>query len=225
MPLDPVAQGDPHVPAHNAERAAINQLETDVADRIPFPSGAAYGDLLWYDGINWMTTQTRYLEGEGRPEGVVAAPVGSRYHDTVGAQGAVEWTKKAGGDTNQGWICLAGDTGARNITSLVDIGNGTVHKCVLLRVGQTVEFYIDLTMPSNRTSPYTALAVPNGFRPQYERYGGLQDNKEGADTNGTRVLQDGSIIFLGIVSSKRDRYNGHWLTADAWPNTLPGVAL
>lgn len=225
MPLDPVAQGDPHVPAHNTERTAINALETALADKIDDPSGKATGDLMRWSGTAWETTETRFFEGEGRPDGVFAAPQGSRYIDKTGAQGAVEWVKRAGLDTNEGWMCLAGDTGPRNITSLVDIGNGTLYGAILIRVGQTVELHVDIKMPSNKPSPYQVLSLPDGFKPQYDRYGGLHDNKEGADTGGTLVGANGSIIVYLPVATKRDRYSGNWLTADAWPATLPGVSM
>lgn len=104
MPLSPVSSGDPHVPAHNSERDAINALEQNVASRIPFPPGAATGDLLRWDGVRWLTTETRFFEGEGDPNGVVAAPVGSRYVDKLATNGAVEWVKAYDGDANTGWV-------------------------------------------------------------------------------------------------------------------------
>lgn len=225
MPLAHVFVDEPHPAAHNEERDAINQLQTDVDARIPFPTGAQFGDLLRWNGVSWETTETRFLEGAGRPDGVVAAPVGSRYIDTTGAQGAVEWVKRAGADTNTGWICLAGDTGPRNVVGLVSIGNGTIHSAILIRSAQIVELHLDITMPGNKASPYTVLTLPVGFRPQYNRYGGLSDNKEGADTGGTQVASDGAVIVFGPVSGKRDRYSGNWITANAWPTALPGVSM
>lgn len=224
-PLNPVFVGDPLPAALNEERSATNDLIGEVQTKISLPSGAMFGDLLRWNGDSWETTETRFLEGEGRPDGVVAAPIGSRYIDKIGAQGAVEWVKRAGGDTNTGWICLAGDTGPRNIATLVDKGNGTLHNAILVRSAQIVELHIDILMPSDRTGTWTALSLPAGFRPQYNRYGGLTDNKEGADTRGTQVAADGRIIFYGVQGGKRDRYSGNWITADAWPSVLPGTAL
>lgn len=108
MPLDPVASGDPHVPAHNEERDAINALEIDVSRRIPLPSGASTGDLLRWDGTAWVTTETRFFEGNGSPNGKVAAPVGSRYVDKQATGGAVEWVKNSGGTGNTGWASAVG---------------------------------------------------------------------------------------------------------------------
>jgi hypothetical protein len=225
-PLDPVFVNDPHPASHNEERDAINDLIGEVEQRIVKPAGAAFGDLLRWNGTSWETTETRFLEGEGRPDGQVAAPVGSRYIDMLGEQGAVEWAKRAGGDTNTGWICLAGDTGLRGIAGQLDKRtSGTIHTAHLNRTNYVVELYIDMTMPNNDASPYTLWTLPVGFRPRADRYGALGDNKEGADTRGTVVLADGRIQILTPVSGKRDRYFGVWTTQDAWPNALPGSAL
>lgn len=225
MPLDPVSSGDPHVPAHNAERDAINALEAEMETKIPYPSGAATGDLMRWGGTAWETTETRFFEGEGRPDGVFAAPVGSRYIDKIAAQGAVEWVKRSGADSNVGWMCLAGDTGRRNVAALIDKRTtAVVNAALLIRVGQVVELYIDIKMPSNVTSPYTLFTLPVGFRPMYTRYGALTDNKEGADTGGTAVFADGRVNIYTPVAAKTDRYSGNWLTADAWPAVLPGSA-
>lgn len=222
-PLDPVFVGDPLPAALNEERTAINDLTGEVRGRIPLPSGAMFGDLLVWDGDKWVSTETRFLEGNGRPDGQVAAPVGSRYIDKTGAQGAVEWVKRAGGDTNTGWICLAGDTGRRNIASTILTRTGTVvHSASLIRSGQIVQMYVDITMPTNTANPYRIYDLPAGFRPMVDLYGGLADNKEGADTGGTLVAMGGGINIYNIVAGKRDRYNGVWATQDAWPSTLPG---
>lgn len=224
-PLDPVFVGDPLPAALNEERQAINSLTEETRDRIPFPPGAMTGDLLRWDGEQWLTTETRFLEGEGRPDGVVAGPVGSRYIDKLGAQGAVEWVKRAGGDTNTGWICLAGDTGKRDISAQILKRTGvTVHSAFLIRSGQIVQMYVDLTMPNagNVGSPYKIYDIPSGFRPVADLYGGLLDNKEGADTGGTLVSGAGIVNIYGPVAGKRDRYHGTWATRDAWPNALPG---
>lgn len=224
-PLDPVFVGDPLPAALNEERQAINSLTGEVEERIPFPTGAAFGDLLRWNGVSWETTETRFLEGEGRPDGQVAAPIGSRYIDKLGAQGAVEWVKRAGTpDSAVGWICLAGDTGDRVVTAQILKRTGTtVQEAHLQRSGQIVHFYLDITMPTSTASPYLVYNLPVGFRPVHNIYGGLNDNKEGADTGGTVVAADGVVNIYNPVAGKRDRYHGIWPTQDAWPSSLPGT--
>lgn len=225
MPLDPVSSGDPHVPAHNAERTAINDLEVAVGDRIPFPPGAATGDLLRWDGTAWVTTETRFFEGEGRPDGVFAAPVGSRYIDKTAEQGAVEWVKRSGGDSNVGWLVLAGDTGWRNIASLATVpGGATVHSARVRRLGHVVDMFFDLTMPT-ANGTWTLFNAMTGFGPGYSLYAGLHDNNELASTGGTLVDSDGGVFIYKTLAGKRDRFHGTWLTSDPWPTVLPGAAI
>jgi hypothetical protein len=227
-PLDTdLTVGDPLPSSLNEERSAINSLIGEVGNRIPLPPGAQVGDLLRWDGAAWLTTETRFFEGEGRPDGVFAAPVGSRYIDKTGAQGAVEWVKRFGGDSVDGWLCLAGDTGARDVTGqIVKRTTGLANVARLQRSGQIVQLYLDLTMPtgsSQLASPYTVYTLPVGFRPLYSMYGGMQDNNEAAASS-TLVASDGSVNLYNPVAGKRDRFVGTWITKDAWPAALPGVA-
>jgi hypothetical protein len=223
-PLGPKFVGDNLPAALNEERDAINLLDGAVEDRIPFPPGAQTGDTMWFDGVEWLTTETRFFEGTGRPDGKVAAPIGSRYIDKDGDQGAVLWVKRADADLNTGWICLAGDTGDRNVSAEVLKRTGTVvNSAHLQRSGQIVHFYLDITMPNSAASPYKVFALPAGFRPVHSIYGGLTDNKEGADTGGTLVDSDGTINIYNPVPGKRDRYHGIWPTQEAWPIALPGA--
>lgn len=223
-PLNPVFVGDPLPAALNEERDAINALTGEVENKISLPAGAMTGDLLRWNGVKWVTTETRFLEGNGRPDGSVAAPVGSRYIDKVAQQGAVEWIKRSGGDTNSGWICLGGDTGSRNINGSVDKrGTAVVNDAVIRRIGVVVELYLDLEMPNNEASPWDVVQLPAGFRPNGVRYGLLHDNKEGA-AQSTAVFADGTVKLYSIVKTRRDRWNGTWSTDDPWPNDLPGTA-
>lgn len=225
-PLDTVFVGDPLPAALNEERDAINNLVPEIEARIPHPAGAAYGDLLRWNGVFWETTETRFLEGDGRPDGVVAGPIGTRYIDKTGAQGAVEWVKRAGtSDSNTGWICLAGDTGWREITALVNKRTtATVHVARIRRIGVVVDLYLDLTMPNNETSPWDVLQLPVGYRTGITRFGLMQDNKEGAAAS-TAVLEDGTVNLYSIVKTRRDRFNGSWTTSDPWPTSYPGPAV
>lgn len=123
MPLDPVAQGDPHVPVHNEERDAINALRVDVDKKINSPAlGLGLGAMLRWDGDNWVPSKTRLFEGTGSPEGVIAAPVGSRYVDATAAGGNAEWFKMSG-EGNTGWNPLNTGIGWTNISP----GPGFVH--------------------------------------------------------------------------------------------------
>jgi hypothetical protein len=226
MPLTPVSSGDPHVSAHNSERDASNANEIAIQTKITKPGTPQVGDLLRFNGTTWVSSITRLFEGVGQPEGVVAAPIGSRYVDTTASKGAVEWLKISGINVNDntGWLLLFGDTGWRNISAMVDKrGSAIVNSALLRRVGDVVDLYLDLKTPTNITSPWTVLTLPSGFLPGFSRYGALQDNNEVAATS-TLLSSAGAVNLYGIVASKTDRFSGLWTTKNPWPAVLPGVA-
>lgn len=127
MPLDPVSLGDPHVSAHNAERDAIEALEQALPTKMPLPNNPAVGSMLRFNGTNWVPSKMKLYEGEGSPEGVVAAPVGSRYVDALATGGVAEWFKQHGvGDNdNTGWSPLSVDTGWLTVTPGPGFGHVT----------------------------------------------------------------------------------------------------
>ena len=55
-----------------------------------------------------------HLTGVGFPNGVVSAPVGSKYIDTAATNGALEWMK-ASGVGNTGWVVSVGDDTASKL--------------------------------------------------------------------------------------------------------------
>ncbi len=227
MTLQPVVEGGPHVPAHNEERDAINQNTDDIANRIVKPDNPKVGDILRWNGTAWDVSTVRLLEGDVQPEGVVAAPIGSRYTDISPTAGAVEWVKTSGTDTsNTGWTMRAGDTGWRDVKGQADNRNSSAVSTLLIRrVLDVVDFYADLTVPSGGSmTSWTFYDLPTGFRPDFNRYGVIQDNREGA-ADSTQVLATGECILTTLHSGKRDRWNGTWITSDPWPTTLPGLAL
>src|SRR5690349_4343990 len=58
------------------------------------------------------------LTGTGSPENVVTATIGTEYIDTTATNGAIKWIKVTGSG-NTGWKVLYGDTGWRDIRSLL----------------------------------------------------------------------------------------------------------
>lgn len=225
MSLDPVSSGDPHVAAHNEEREAINDLETAIPLLIPKPNSPQVGDMLRYDGSNWVSSVSRLFEGVGQPQGTVAAPVGSTYIQLDGTTGAVRWLKAAGVDENDntGWILEVGDTGWRNVLSMVALPSGAAkYSANIRRLNNLVQVYFDLDTPAAGSS-WNVMTLPVGFRPRFTTYGALTDNNEAA-AKSTSVSAAG-VVNLSIITNKRDRFNGMWFTDEAWPGALPGVAL
>lgn len=227
MTLEHVSTGDPHVAAHNEERDAINELEDAIPLLMPLPQLPQVGEVVRWNGTEWIGSTSRLFEGEGQPEGVVAAPIGSTYVDTAGLTGAVRWIKTRGVDENDntGWTLEFGDTGWRNIAGLLTMGaNGVVNAARLRRINNQVDIYLDLKMSTNTSSPRTVWTLPAGFRPDFNRHGALQDNNEAAAAT-TQVLANGDVNFYTITAAKTDRWNGTWMTDAPWPASLPGTVL
>lgn len=225
MPLDPVSTDDPHVAAHNEEREAINDIQEQIPLLIPKPAVPQVGDMLRYNGVAWVSSVSRLFEGNGQPQGTVAAPVGSTYIQLDGTTGAVRWLKAHGVDENDntGWILEVGDTGWRNVLSSVALPSGAAkYTANIRRLNNWVQVYFDLDTPAAGSS-WNVMTLPVGFRPKFTMYGALTDNNEAAAKS--TYVNSAGVVNLSIITNKRDRFNGAWFTDDPWPGALPGVAV
>ena len=76
------------------------------------------------------------IHGQGMPNGVVTAPVGTTYVDEAVTNGALKWIKKSG-TGNTGWEVLIGDTGWKILPSVSKLGNSFVK---IRRVNNVVSY-------------------------------------------------------------------------------------
>lgn len=53
---------------------------------------------------NWDFLQTRIYSGNGVPNGLVQAAVGSIFLRRDGSVGTTFWVKESGGSSNTGWV-------------------------------------------------------------------------------------------------------------------------
>lgn len=168
--------------------------------------------------------------GNWSPEGVLAAPVGSTYVDVQGANGAVQYTKMTGtGKT--GWKVTTGDTGWRNMSSLLINGWTMANGIRMRRIDDSVHLMIGGANGTAATVDQL-LALPVGFR--CGTYGIVSPRYPMATT--TNTLDANRLWVTDIVghtvralgSAYTGITSGHgllqFLTADAWPATLPGTA-
>lgn len=104
----------------------------------------------------------RELRDTGSPYGVLAPPrAGITYVDEAGSLGAWEWLST--GTTNTSWVVKHGDTGWRNMASL--LANGWTATYVhVRRTGSTVWLRIRGLSGAGATAT-TVLTLPTGFRP------------------------------------------------------------
>ncbi len=155
--------------------------------------------------------------GTGSPEGVVTASVGTRYTDTAATNGAVEWIK-ASGSGNTGWKVAYGDTGRRNVASLLENGATSLDGVRLSRAGNMVELWLSVTSPS-WTSGHRLMQIPSGFRPPETLY-----LPPPYATLTPAILLDYGDLHVYKGTPLEDRWLLHWRTEDAWPTSLPGSA-
>lgn len=174
------------------------------------------------------------MSGTGFPEGVVTAPVGSKYTDKAATNGAIEWIK-ASGTGNTGWRVVYGDTGWRNVESIfqdictansltyANSAGFTAPK--IRRVNQ--ELHINVGVVITGTTIANANFGPafgqniNGWR------GGPSNRQIPASVLGTAgVVHWAQSIYVRFWTAGTQQINLVWpITDTVWPSTLPGTAV
>ena len=84
--------------------------------------GSSYDDTALSNRIKALEAKNYELRGNGMPEGVISAPVGTTYVDEKVTNGALKWIKRSG-TGNTGWEILIGDTGWRTLSIVSGLGN------------------------------------------------------------------------------------------------------
>ena len=84
--------------------------------------GSSYDDTALSNRIKALEAKNYELRGNGMPEGVISAPVGTTYVDEKVTNGALKWIKRSGTE-NTGWEILIGDTGWRTLSIVSGLGN------------------------------------------------------------------------------------------------------
>lgn len=166
--------------------------------------------------------------GSGAPNGVVVGSVGDRYVDTAATLGARIWYKATGAATNTGWLVAEGDTGPRNIASILLnswTGNNPFFP-IVRRIGNTCSFEGSFTNVSATSAAIYTLPV--GFRVNSGGFAvpnTLLINRSGGAHLPMSYSGAGDLLPLA-TSVAGHVYGGSffWTTQDAWPTSLPGTA-
>lgn len=176
------------------------------------------------------TTQIgdRWIVGVVPPNGAVTAPVGTRYTDTARTAGALEWIKETGSG-NTGWRVVVGDTGVRDITTVL-APERTAGRVLAHRVGVDVTVIFDsLRVPAGASSWTTYSGnLPEMFRP-HTSYGlniYLPSASSGtaSDTTGAiRVTSTSGGVISYLNQDKIVRAVLTYRTDRSWPTVLPGT--
>lgn len=178
-----------------------------------------------------------HFYGTGQPNGKISAPPGSTYTDTAVTCGAVKWIKMWG-TGNTGWTVLYGDTGWRDVESLLDPFWDSTSNLQLRRINKTV--YL-------RSSGLKVGDNPTGARSANKQlFPSKDDMPLGFRGNGWGAchgLVNISSVQLGAIYSYRASHEltirgvpgaGNWtkgdicsfnmsyVTENDWPTVLPG---
>lgn len=169
------------------------------------------------------------LTGEGSPEAVVAAPVGTEYVDTARTTGALKWIK-ASGTGSTGWIVTVGHTGWRAMAHSVPLTSGDL-RWELMRDRGTVRMLVAAN--SNSHDGFMG-ALPLGFRRARANPGGSVRMHDwsvfmirGGTTGsvGAIRINPNNDVYLANANQTNGAAYLTWDTADPWPTSLPGVAV
>ena len=192
------------------------------------PVGGTVGQFMVKTGApnyeaGWSTMADQYLQGTGFPEGVVTAPVGSVYTDTAATNGAIRWIK-ATGSGNTGWRVDYGDTGWRNIESVL-LNGFTATSVKIRRFGNQVSITIFALNGASSTGT-TLYTLPTGFGSDSRIRQTWMGRSSSDQTPNAAVTYASSTLSLftspTLITSGRGTID--YLTTDAWPATLPGTA-
>ena len=162
--------------------------------------------------------------GTGSPEGKVMAPVGSVYTDTAATNGAIRWIKSSGTGAT-GWRVSDGDTGWRNITSLMG-DSVTGGKALIRRKNDTVWLDVEsLTYPATPNYIlFSASAIPAGFRVASGwRYFNPTSRNNTESRGPFRVSYGGDLGLYDTTERTSFVAYVSWKTENGWPATLPGT--
>jgi len=167
-------------------------------------------------GKDIANLQGRFYEGVGAPEGKVAAPVGTSYIDSAATTGAIRWIKTSGTGAT-GWKVEYGDTGWRDLSSLLPSGvSGTINfrrqndwvYLLLVNIsGLTGNVTLNIPDTAPRNSHYMEVAIANTRTAERQLFRALGNNHV-LMPNGTNSTAYGSVS---------------WMTQSPWPTTLPGT--
>lgn len=159
-------------------------------------------------------TDVMHYAGTGAP--TVAAPVGSVYVDRSGTNGAIRWVKASGTGT-AGWVVQYGDTGWRNVASLL-IGDWTATTMQIRRKNDLV------TLRAQGLAGTSAgfLQLSAAFVSSFTNLNITTSSKvENVFSNSSFAL---SWRAPGSVNPDPSYWaQGTWSVTSAWPTTLPGT--
>ena len=187
-----------------SKKADKNQVASDLSTK---------ADITYVDSLSPLKS----FAGTGSPEGKITAPVGTIYSDTAATNGAIRWIK-AIGTGKTGWVVEYGDTGWRDMSSLLPSHmTGTIlfrrqnnSVTLLLAYISGLTDSVTLTIPDTAAirAHYMEVAIANARTTERQLFRVNPAANHVLNANGTNQTANGSVS---------------WVTNSPWPTSLPGT--
>ena len=173
----------------------------------------------------------QHLYGTGQPNGRFSAPPGSTYTDTAVTCGAVKWIKMWG-TSNTGWTVIYGDTGWRDVSTLLLNGwKNKVNHMTMRRINCKVILRFPFVgLDGSAATRPVFITLPDGFKYRNgSNYGAIGTiivgNGFELGTNANLQIVSKNFNSLSTTPSSLDMTGElSWTTDDPYPSTLPGTA-
>ena len=173
----------------------------------------------------------QHLYNTGQPNGRFSAPPGSTYTDTAVTCGAVKWIKM-GGTGNTGWTMMYGDTGWRDVSTLLLNGwkNKTNHMTIRRINCKVILRFPFVGLDGSAATRPVFITLPDGFKYRNgSNYGAIGTIVVGngfeLGTNANLQIVSKDFNSLSTTPSSLDMTGElSWTTDDPYPSTLPGTA-
>ena len=160
------------------------------------------------------------LSGAGSPEGKFTAPVGSTYTDTAATNGAIRWIKTSGTGAT-GWRVEYGDTGWRDVTSL--LLNGWNATRVRIRRQNNTVMLSTLGLTAANATSSMFISLPNTFHIPKTFVGIMTPNRlQTAYWNASQGLSLWNFDNWEVNEYADSTSTWTVETSRGWPTTLPG---
>ena len=197
--------------------AVATTAATEAVDAMERATDLAGGDFATHEYVDQKVASVTLMD-TGSPEGRIAAPVGSVYTDSAATNGAIRWVKTSGTGT-AGWRVEYGDTGWRNVSSLL-IGDWTATTIQIRRENNLVTLRAQGL--GGTTAGFLRLSAP--FVTSVTNLNITTSSKvENVFSNSSFAL---SWRAPGSVNSDASYWaQGTWRVASAWPTILPGTPV
>ena len=176
----------------------------------------SYDAIPALDKATGTWTLVPSFTGTGSPEGKITAPVGSIYTDTAATNGAIRWIK-ASGTGSTGWKVEYGDTGWRDITSLITPAPTSGQLKIRIHNG-TVTLHVSwLTAPQGDL----VANLPRDWAPLFNSGGDFR-NASGKPIAEVRFTYGGILTIKKLDSASMDSTISY-VAKDGWPASHIGT--